>query len=89
MRRTACSTLTAPPCPVAPARPRRLYLDQVGIFPVSLGNYSGVHRGVPVVTIELSHSRQPPQDAETRQMRLDLLRWMAERLGPEAGAPSP
>ena len=37
---------------VPPSKLGRLYLDQVGIFPGSLGNYGGVHKGVPVVTIE-------------------------------------
>ena len=36
---------------VPPARLGRLYLDQVGIYPGSLGNYGGVHKGVPVVTV--------------------------------------
>ncbi|MFI5447891.1 M14 family zinc carboxypeptidase [Polaromonas sp. UC242_47] len=68
---------------VPPSRLGRLYLDQVGIFPGSLGNYGGVHKGVPVVTIELPNATRTPLDAETRQMWLDLLRWMGERLGPE------
>ncbi len=66
---------------VAPQRLGRLYLDQVGIFPGSLGNYGGVHKKVPVVTIELQSALRTPQDAEIRQMWLDLLRWTAERLG--------
>jgi len=65
-----------------PPRLGRLYLDQVGIFPGSLGNYGGVHKGVPVVTIELPNAGRTPQDAEIRQMWLDLLRWMGERLAP-------
>ena len=67
---------------VPPSRLGRLYLDQVGIFPGSLGNYAGVHKGVPVVTIELANAAKAPLDAETRQMWLDLLRWTSERLGP-------
>jgi protein MpaA len=67
---------------VPPSRLGRLYLDQVGIFPGSLGNYGGIHKGVPVVTIELPFAARAPQDAEVRQMWLDLLRWTAERLGP-------
>ncbi len=67
---------------VPPSRLGRLYLDQVGIFPGSLGNYGGVHKGVPVVTIELPNSTRTPLDAEMRQMWLDLLRWMSERMGP-------
>ncbi len=64
-----------------PAKLGRLYLDQVGIYPGSLGNYGGVHKKVPVVTIELPSALRTPQDAEIRQMWLDLVRWMADRLG--------
>lgn len=66
---------------VPPSRLGRLYLDQVGIFPGSLGNYGGVHKGVPVVTVELPNATRTPLDAEMRQMWLDLLRWMSERAG--------
>jgi hypothetical protein len=64
-----------------PQKLGRLYLDQVGIFPGSLGNYGGVHKHVPVVTIELPSAIRTPQEAEIRQMWLDLLRWTADRLG--------
>lgn len=70
---------------VPPSRLGRLYLDQVGIFPGSLGNYGGVHKRVPVVTIELPNALRTPLDAETRQMWLDLLRWTAAKVrGDEA-----
>jgi hypothetical protein len=72
---------------VPPSRLGRLYLDQVGIFPGSLGNYGGVHKGVPVVTIELPNSMRTPLDAEMRQMWIDLQRWMSARL-PNEGAAS-
>ena len=71
---------------VPPSRLGRLYLDQVGIFPGSLGNYGGVHKGVPVVTIELPSASRTPQDPEMRQMWMDLLRWTTERLGSTASA---
>ena len=77
---------------VPPSRLGRLYLDQLGIFPGSLGNYGGVHKGIPVVTIELPNSMRTPLDAETRQMWLDLRLWMHERMdqrqlgGPHANA---
>jgi hypothetical protein len=67
---------------VPPARLGRLYLDQVGIFPGSLGNYGGVHKGMPVVTIELPSAIRTPLDAEMRQMWLDLLRWMSVHVKP-------
>jgi protein MpaA len=66
---------------VPPERLGRLYLDQIGIFPGSLGNYGGVVKRVPVVTVELPSALRTPQEAEIRQMWLDLLRWTAERLG--------
>jgi len=74
---------------VPPSRLGRLYLDQVGIFPGSLGNYGGIHKRVPVVTIELPHALRTPQDAEIRQMWLDLVRWTDEKLGPRLVAASP
>jgi len=70
---------------VPPSRLGRLYLDQVGIFPGSLGNYGGVHKGVPVVTIELPNAMRTPLEAEMRQMWVDLLRWMSSRLGAGLG----
>ena len=73
---------------VPPSKLGRLYLDQVGIFPGSLGNYGGVHKGVPVVTVELPNSTRTPLDAEMRQMWLDLLRWMSERIGERGGLAS-
>jgi hypothetical protein len=73
---------------VPPSRLGRLYLDQVGIFPGSLGNYGGVHKGVPVVTIELPHAQRTPLDAEMRQMWLDLNHWMSERLQQASAAKS-
>jgi hypothetical protein len=71
---------------VPPSRLGRLYLDQVGIFPGSLGNYGGVHKGVPVVTVELPAANKTPSEAEMAQMWLDLLRWTAERISPEGRA---
>ena len=71
---------------VPPSRLGRLYLDQVGIFPGSLGNYGGVHKGVPVVTIELFNAMRTPLDAEMRQMWLDLLRWAAAKIQGDAAS---
>jgi murein peptide amidase A len=72
-----------------PSRLGRLYLDQVGIFPGSLGNFGGVHKGVPVVTIELPSASQTPSQPEMRQMWRDLMRWTTEHLdfGAVASAP--
>ena len=66
-----------------------LLLDQVGIYPGSLGNYGGVQRGMPVVTIELPSAEATPRDAEMQQMWADLLKWMGEHLQPIAPSIAP
>lgn len=63
-----------------PARLGRLRMDKLGVFPGSLGHYGGLHRGVPVVTIELEHALSMPPDAEVRAMWRDLRHWMNTRL---------
>lgn len=65
-----------------PSRLGRLYLDQVGIYPGSLGNYGGVFKSVPMVTVELPSAAQAPHDRDMRQMWADLLQWSVERLVP-------
>lgn len=63
----------------APRRIGRLYLDQVGVYPGSLGNYSGVQRGVPVITLELPHSMNMPTSFEQDRMWRDMLAWIKQR----------
>jgi protein MpaA len=63
-----------------PRRLGRLYLDQVGIFPGSLGNYGGVHKGMPVVTIELPSAALTPRNVEIQRMWNDLRQWMGDTL---------
>ncbi len=70
-----------------PRRLGRLYLDQVGIFPGSLGNYGGVHKGMPVVTIELPSALLTPRNVEIQRMWTDLRQWMGVTLaGAETSA---
>jgi hypothetical protein len=59
-----------------PRRLGRLYLDQLGVFPGSLGNYGGVHKGMPVVTIELPSALLTPRNVEIQRMWSDLRQWM-------------
>jgi protein MpaA len=70
-----------------PQRLGRLHLDQVGIFPGSLGNYGGVHKGMPVVTIELPSALLTPRNAEIERMWQDLRQWMGETMAQNAPAP--
>lgn len=66
---------------VPPTQLGRLCLDQVGVFPGSLGNFGGLHKRTPVITIELAHALQMPQEAEMHQMWRDLLGWMDKSRG--------
>ncbi|MDR3368463.1 M14 family zinc carboxypeptidase [Rhodoferax sp.] len=72
-----------------PTRLGRLYLDQVGVFPGSLGNYSGVQRGVPVVTVELPSALRAPIASEMSKMWRDLLTWMDKTLPPDEISAAP
>ena len=72
-----------------PTRLGRLYLDQVGVFPGSLGNYSGVQRGIPVVTVELPNALRTPTDAEIGKMWTDLRNWMDHTLGEDLAQSQP
>jgi murein peptide amidase A len=72
--------------PIEPPRKLgRLSLNQVGIFPGSLGNYGGVHKGMPVVTIELPSALLTPRNVEIERMWRDLHQWMGESMA--AGGP--
>ncbi len=59
-----------------PTKLGRLYLDQVGVFPGSLGNYGGVQNAMPVVTVELPSALRTPLDADMLKMWRDLRNWM-------------
>jgi protein MpaA len=54
--------------------PLNLYL--LGAFPGSLGNYAGMTRNVPVITLELKHSYEIPDSPEIQHMWVDLQNWL-------------
>jgi murein peptide amidase A len=57
-----------------------LTLMPVGIYPGSLGNYGGVHKGVPVVTIELPHALDLPSETEMKNIWNDMLAWIESNI---------
>lgn len=67
-----------------PADPPRqlgnLHLKLLGTFPGSLGRYAGVHRGIPVVTIELAHAGLMPSPEEQLEIWKDLVQWLTREL---------
>ena len=59
-----------------PQRFGRLAFTPVGIYPGSLGNYGGMHKNVPVITIELPNAQAMPSDAEAERIWQDMLAWI-------------
>ncbi|GGC80992.1 hypothetical protein GCM10011396_30230 [Undibacterium terreum] len=59
-----------------PSRFGRLMFNRVGVYPGSLGNYSGLHKDIPVVTIELPNAQTMPPDAEVLRIWQDMLGWI-------------
>lgn len=72
-----------------PSKLGRLELDQVGVFPGSLGNFGGVYKGMPVVTIELPNATRTPLNAEMRQMWEELGQWMGKTVAQSEPPPKP
>lgn len=71
--------------PVTPPRRfGRLIYNRVGVYPGSLGNYSGLHKDIPVVTIELPNATVMPADAEVQRIWLDMLGWIKRNVPAQA-----
>ena len=70
----------------APQRFGRLVLNPVGVYPGSLGNYSGKFRNVPVITIELPNAQAMPTDAEAQKIWIDMLDWLVRNAQKSAPA---
>lgn len=58
----------------------RLSYRKVGVYPGSLGNYSGQHKQVPIITIELPHAQAMPPDAEIQRIWHDMLDWIRQNV---------
>jgi hypothetical protein len=66
----------------------RLVFTPVGVYPGSLGNYSGMHKKVPVITIELPNALAMPNDAEVRRIWLDMLAWIQHNVAEKETVPN-
>jgi murein peptide amidase A len=58
----------------------RLYLNLLGTYPGSLGNYAGVQKQIPVVTIELPYAGIMPTPAEIAHIWRDLVSWLSKNI---------
>ena len=64
-------------------QPRRfghLKLNRLGIYPGSLGNYGGVFKNMPVITIELPNATAMPSAREQREIWDDMLTWVRRNI---------
>ena len=59
-----------------PMRFGRLSLVRLGVYPGSLGNYGGIFKQIPVITIELPNGTAMPSRHEQLAMWQDMLKWM-------------
>jgi protein MpaA len=72
----------------APRRFGRLMFKPVGVYPGSLGNYSGRHKNIPVVTIELPNARSMPPETEVTRIWQDMLAWIRKNVPQETATAS-
>ena len=66
----------------APKSLGKLHLNLLGTYPGSLGNYAGINRNIPVITLELPHSWIMPSESETTQIWEDIVAWLNRTVGP-------
>jgi hypothetical protein len=60
----------------APRRIGNLHKNLMGTYPGSLGNYAGIHLGIPVITLELPHAGIMPTQKQVSWLWTDLVRWL-------------
>ncbi len=60
----------------APRRIGNLHRNLMGTYPGSLGNYAGIHLGIPVITLELPHAGIMPSKVQISRLWTDLVRWL-------------
>jgi len=65
----------------APKSLGRLRLNLLGTFPGSLGNYAGINRNIPVITLELPHAWYMPSEKETTKIWEDIVGWLKINIG--------
>jgi len=60
----------------APKTLGELHLNLLGTYPGSLGNYAGINRNIPVITLELPHAWVMPSIEESTKIWEDIVRWL-------------
>lgn len=77
-----------PDLSTAPKKFGRLRLNLLGTYPGSLGNYAGISRDIPVLTLELPHAWVMPKQYEINSIWTDMVRWLRSELGKDSAEPT-
>ena len=64
----------------APKSLGKLHLNLLGTYPGSLGNYAGINRDIPVITLELPHAWEMPSEAESTKIWEDIVSWLKKNI---------
>jgi hypothetical protein len=64
----------------APKNLGKLHLNLLGTYPGSLGNYAGINRDIPVITLELPHSWIMPSEADSTKIWEDIVSWLKKNV---------
>ena len=64
----------------APNKLGSLYLSYLGTYPGSLGNFAGIQRQIPVITVELSYAGIMPSEEEIASIWRDLVAWLRKNI---------
>ncbi|MBT8114983.1 MAG: succinylglutamate desuccinylase/aspartoacylase family protein, partial [Arenicella sp.] len=64
----------------APKNLGKLVLNLLGTYPGSLGNYAGINRNIPVITLELPHAWVMPSETETAKIWSDIVSWLRKNI---------
>lgn len=67
----------------APKSLGKLHLNLLGTYPGSLGNYAGINRNIPVITLELPHSWEMPSVQDSDRIWKDIVSWLKLNVNPE------
>lgn len=72
--------------PKPPQRLGPLYLNLLGTYPGSLGNYAALQEGIPVVTVELPYAGIMPSPQQVSRIWTDLVRWLVQHIPQQSAA---
>ncbi len=72
----------------APKSLGKLRLNLLGTYPGSLGNYAGINKNIPVITLELPHAWEMPSENESDLIWIDIVSWLKKHLQNQTTSPA-